>query len=123
MVRSCGIIFFIVPCVRVVGVRKRTSLPRVLAGEEPFFFHGGVQVAFKDKSTAFAVQVIFMVSKSDQKRAGYTVTLTCLEKTMETGGGADENFRGPAAAAQCVSPATRGGAIDGHEHVVWLESV
>ena len=50
------------------------------------FFHGGVQVAFEDRSTATAVQVKFWASKCDQKRAGCTITRTRLEKKTEKRG-------------------------------------
>ena len=50
------------------------------------FFHGEVQVAFEKRSIATAVQVTFLASKCDQKRAGCTITRTRLEKEKETGG-------------------------------------
>ena len=50
------------------------------------FFHGGVQVAFEDRSTATAPQVKFLASKCDQKRVGCTITRTRFEKETEAGG-------------------------------------
>ena len=50
------------------------------------FFHGGVQVAFEDRSTATAIQVKILVSNCVQKRAGCTVTRTRLQKETEAGG-------------------------------------
>ena len=50
------------------------------------FFHGGVQVAFEDRSTATAPQVKFLASKCDQKRGGCTITRTRFEKETEAGG-------------------------------------
>ena len=47
------------------------------------FFHGGAQAAFENRSTATAVQVKFLVSKSDQGREGCTITRTRLEKKTE----------------------------------------
>ena len=86
MVRSCSVRFFLVPCVRVVGIRERTSSPRVLPDAKLSFFHGGVQVAFEDRSTATAPQVKFLASKCDQKRVGCTITRTRFEKETEAGG-------------------------------------
>ena len=76
------------------------------------FFHGGVQVAFENRSTATAVQVQFQVSKCDQKRAGCAITLTRLEKKTEKGGGVDGSLRSFAGTAQRIPPATRGGTVD-----------
>ena len=86
-VRTGSLILSLVLSVRVVGVRKRTTPPRVLVDANCFiFFHGGVQVAFDNKSTATAVQVKFLASKCDQKRAGCTIKRTRLEKKTEKGG-------------------------------------
>ena len=73
------------PCVRVVGIHKRTTPSRVLPDAELPFFHGGVQVVLEDRSTASVVQVKFVASKWDQRRAGCTITPKCLEKETETG--------------------------------------
>ena len=53
--------------------------------------HEGIQVTFENRSTASAVQVIFLASKSDQKRAGCTITRTRLKNELETGRGRAPN--------------------------------
>jgi len=50
------------------------------------FFHKGVQVAFENRAIATAVQVKFLASKCDQKRAGCTITRTRLVNEKRSGG-------------------------------------
>ena len=84
-----------------------------------------IQVTFENRSTASAVQVIFLASKSDQKRAGCTITRTRLKNELETGTG-----RAPMGAFEVllellsVHPQLPGGgAIDDEEHVGRMKSV
>ena len=50
------------------------------------FSREGVQVEFGNRSTATAVQIRFVASKCDQKRAGCTITRTRLSNEREMGG-------------------------------------
>ena len=50
------------------------------------FFRGEAQVAFENRFCASAVQVRFVASKSDQKRAGCTITRTRVSDRTEVGG-------------------------------------
>ena len=54
--------------------------------ECPTFSREGVQVEFGNRSTATAVQVRFVASKCDKKRAGHTITRTRLSNDREMGG-------------------------------------
>ena len=51
------------------------------------FFQEEVQVAFKNRSSANAVQVCFVASDNDQKRAGRTITQTRVSAGTEVGEG------------------------------------
>ena len=55
-------------------------------------FHEGVQVAFENRAIATAVQVKFLASKCDQKRAGCTITRMRLAQEKETGEASIEAF-------------------------------
>ena len=109
-----------------MGIRKRSGPPRILPDEQlSHFFHEGIQVTFDNRSTASAVQVIVLASKSDQKRAGCTITRTRLKNELETGTG-----RAPMGAFEVllellsVHPQLPGGgAIDDEEHVGRMKSV
>ena len=52
------------------------------------FFRGGIQVAFENKSIVDSVQVRCVASKTDQKRAGCTITRTRVADVGEPGRGA-----------------------------------
>ena len=52
------------------------------------FFRGELRVPFEDRASADAVQVRFVASKTDQKRAGCTITRTRLASAGEAGAGA-----------------------------------
>ena len=49
------------------------------------FSRGGAQVEFGKRSTATAVQIRFVASKCDQKRAGCTITRTRMSNKREMG--------------------------------------
>ena len=51
------------------------------------FLQGEGQVAFENRSSANAVQVRFVASEHDQKRAGCTITRTRVSGETEAGGG------------------------------------
>ena len=85
LARTCNVLFSFVQSVRVVGIRKRSGPPRILPVEERSLFHEGIQVAFENRSAASAAQVNILVSKSDQKRAGCTITRMRLRTELETG--------------------------------------
>ena len=51
------------------------------------FLRGEGQVAFENRSSANAVQVRFVASENDQKKAGCTITRTRLSGETEVGGG------------------------------------
>ena len=55
-----------------------------LTRNSPTFLHEGMQVALENRSAASAVQVHVLASKSDQKRAGCTITRTRLVHARET---------------------------------------
>ena len=50
------------------------------------FLREGIQLAFENRSAASAVQVHFLALKSEQKRAGCTISRTRLANAKETGG-------------------------------------
>ena len=50
------------------------------------FSRGGVQVEFGNRSTVKAVQIRFVASKCDEKRAGCTITRTRLSNERENSG-------------------------------------
>ena len=52
-----------------------------------YFWHEGVQVAFENILIATALQVKFLASKLEQKRAGRTIARTRLVKEKQTWGG------------------------------------
>ena len=58
------------------------------------FFRGELRVPFEDRISADAVQVRFVASKTDQKRAGCTINRTRLASVGEAGAGAMGAFEG-----------------------------
>ena len=65
-----------------MGIRGWQSSPR----ECLKFSCGGLQVEFGNRSTATPVQVRFVASKCDKKRAGCTIIRTRLSNDREMGG-------------------------------------
>ena len=87
------------------------------------FSREGVEVKFGKRFTATAVQIRFVASKCDKKRAGCTITRTWLSNERGIGeGSVDGGLRSSAGMARCASPAPRRGAADSLGHVARLES-
>ena len=84
------------------------------------FSREGVQVEFRNRSTATAVQIRFVASKCDQKRVH--VCAYAVVQREGDGGSVDGGLRSSAGIARRASPAPKGGAADSPGHVARLES-
>ena len=94
LIGARGVVFPVMSSAGVV--HERENSPRVLSdGNGQTFPRGGVEVAFENGSVLNSVQVRVVASKTDQTRAGSTITGTRLAE-------AGEPRRGPGGAFQAL---------------------
>ena len=109
VIKTGSVIFSLVPSVGVVDLRNGQVHVEFCPTRNCLTFcHGGVQVAFENRSTATAVQITFLASKCEQKRAGCTITRTRLEKESETAGRRREPSK-PCWNCSTYTPSSHGG--------------
>ena len=82
------------------------------------FLREGVQIEFGNRLTAAAVQIRFVASTCDQKRAGCTITRTRLSNEREMGGVLMGAFK---ILLEFLDVHPRGGAADSPGHVARVE--
>ena len=87
------------------------------------FGHGGIQVAFENRSAASnnAGKLFSVDKRSEESRVHHHAN--AAENRVGDGARADRSFRSLVGTAQCAPSATRGGAIEDEEHVGRMESV
>ena len=86
------------------------------------FGHGGIQVAFENRSAASnnAGKLFSVDKRSEESRVHHHAN--AAENRVGDGARADRSFRSLVGTAQCAPSATRGGAIEDEEHVGRMES-